>query len=266
MTPTTQGERLFLLIRDKVLDSLGDGQISWAGVDRLMEFSGGANGYAAYVKGATAILTVRKLLTFWRTEKASIGAENLEVNSIRRYVKSEVFPTLQDSLAKEVARKVKSAQEVSFVKIAPNLRRRMRKSTGAHFCYLCNAVLDLSAEDGDPAQFTLEHLWPSSLGGDSVEENLLPACIDCQNKKADSMSWEWPNLHNVVLSPKPSVSALASVGREIKIARHYFEAMQLCDTKKMTLKEAFLNLGPMNDLAHVSNDEPVTFFNLKTTA
>lgn len=127
-------------------------------------------------------------------------------------------------------------------------------------------MLDLSARDGDPAQFTLEHLWPSSLGGDSEEENLLPACIYCQNKKADGMSWEWPNLHNVVLSPLPSASALASVGREIKIARHYFEAMQLCDTENMTLKEAFLKLGPMNDLAHVSTDEPVTFFHLKTTA
>jgi hypothetical protein len=103
------------------------------------------------------------------------------------------------------------------------------------------------------------------MGGDSVEENLLPACKRCQNVTKDAMSWEWLNIHNIVLPASPSVDALDSVSQRVRYARHYFEALRSTETQHLSLKEAFLRLGAMKSpITHVRTGLPLTFFDLQT--
>jgi hypothetical protein len=66
--PTTAGERLYLLLRDEILDLTGNGMMRWRNMGDLLESVGGGPNFIAYVKGATAIHAMRRLLRFWEDE------------------------------------------------------------------------------------------------------------------------------------------------------------------------------------------------------
>jgi hypothetical protein len=130
---------------------------------------------------------------------------------------------------------------------------------------LCHAELDPKAPENTPEFLSLEHVWPKSAGGDSIEENLLPACNKCQNVTKDTLSWEWFSVHNLVLPIEPSASAIASVSRKGFYARHFLEAMRTAGEENLSLKDAFVRLGPIRRAVYSkSTGEPTTFFDLVT--
>lgn len=58
---------------------------------------------------------------------------------------------------------------------------------GKERCYLCDSVLHTNGNEGKP--FSVEHVWPQSMGGDSRPDNLLPACADCNSNRQHQVSW-----------------------------------------------------------------------------
>jgi hypothetical protein len=46
------------------------------------------------------------------------------------------------------------------------------RARGKERCYLCDSVLNTNGNEGKP--FSVEHVWPQSMGGDSRPDNLLP--------------------------------------------------------------------------------------------
>lgn len=266
MNPKTAGERLFLLIRGDVLDSLGNKQANWMNFGQLIEMTGGGGDFTDYLRGAISAFAMRRLLRFWASEIDLTPNEANHVRRVSKFVNEELFVGLDKQLTAEVARAVVAAHVVSSKEIPRGVRKLVTRDRQRLHCYLCNQPLDPDAIEGTEEFLTLEHLWPSSIGGDSIEENLLPACHECQGISKDTISWEWVNVHNYVLPPLPSAEALKrGVGPRVRYARHYLEAIRLCDAERLTLKESFLKLGPMNDaVGHRITRLPVTFFDLET--
>jgi hypothetical protein len=56
-------------------------------------------------------------------------------------------------------------------------------------CYLCG--IELVGGHTSLKSRTIEHLWPLGLAGQTIEDNLLPACKDCNNKRGHGITWAW---------------------------------------------------------------------------
>lgn len=265
MKAVTEGERLFTLIRDRVLDEVGNGGLlSGSQCEALSNLSGSPD-FSAYIRGAVAIHALRRLMKYWRSEKESTANEATYIGKVSRFITDEIFPELSKDRVSQLARYVIKASDSSNRTIPNRTRKNVVAEFGTLKCYLCSRDLYLNVAEQDGSFFTLEHIWPSSLGGDSVEENLLPACRECQRLKGDALSWEWIAVHDVVLPVLPPIEALNAIPKRIRIARHFLLALQVCDREGFSWKEALLSIGPMNvDLSHRKTRLPVTFFDLKT--
>ena len=265
MKPVTAGERLYLHVRDEILDLCGEGSMRWANAGALFDTLSGASDYLAYVKGAAAIHATRRLLRHWSDERASVAEESLHVRKVAIFVRTEVFPSVGEEVSRKIARAVIEAERASRQSVSRSCRTAVLRESKQHFCYLCGYRLDAAAAAGSSNHLSLEHLWPMALGGDSIEENLLPACDRCQIDTQDTVSWEWPNIHNLVLPPAPSADAMNSVDRGVRYARHYLLALRSCEGESLSLKQAFIRIGPMkNPISHSPTGLPVTFFDLRT--
>lgn len=266
MRPVTAGERLYLLVRDEILDLTGEGAIRWKNVGILFESIGGTATFSEYIRGAAAVHATRRLLRFWQDERPHILSESQHVRRVSAFVRQEVFPAIGDEPSRRIARSVVEAEQACNRSIGSSCKMAVLKERQHHKCYLCGGDLDAKAAEGTDKFLTLEHVWPTSMGGDSIEANLLPACRPCQHHTQDTLSWEWPNLHNFVLPANPSERALEAIPRKVKYARHYLEALRIAARERLSLKQAFLRLGPITTpVSYVSTGLPLTFFDLKTT-
>ena len=237
----------------------------WANIGSLFDDVSGGPGFAEYMKGATAIHATRRALRYWEEEKQNLPDESQHIKKVAMFVRREIFPSISEPMSQKAARAVIAADRQSRRPVSSSCRSAMMQKNKKPACYLCGLPLDPMAPDGLANSLTLEHLWPTSMGGDSVEENLLPACSRCQNFTKDAVSWEWLNIHNIVLPVYPSSDALESVSQRTRYAKHYFEALQLVESGQLTLKESFLRLGPIKSpITHIRTDLPLIFFDLQT--
>jgi 5-methylcytosine-specific restriction endonuclease McrA len=266
MKPVTQGEEMFLLIRDRVLDTTGTGHLRWSAVGALWDDVMGAQAFSRYFKGAVAVHALRRLLQFWAAERDNTPDQAMYVSKVRHFIRGEVFIGLDDALANRLARLVISAEAASRSSVSRTTREAVFAGRVLLNCYLCANTLDARVSQEDPLYATVEHIWPKSIGGDSIERNLLPACHSCQDVTKDTMSWEWFNVHNLVLPPTPSAAALGAITKKAKVAKHFMHAADLADEENLTMKDALLRLGRVKDpLTYIDRRLPVTFFDLQTT-
>lgn len=265
--PKTNGERLFILLRDQMLEASGRGHVRWSNLASLFEQASGRSEFGEYLRGAAAVHVMRRLLRFWEAERKLTPQESQYVVKVIGYIREEVLTALGEEATSRLARAVIAAETSCRQSISPGLRTRILKGSGQMQCYLCRAPLSATAREEQTDFLTLEHLWPQSMGGDSTEDNLLPSCRRCQDTTKDTLSWEWLNVHNIVLPVKPSPEAIASVSRRTHFARYYLAAMRLADDRGFSLKEAFNTLGPMRQpIIAAITGHPVTFFDLETTS
>lgn len=266
MKKTTMGEKLFYLIRDEILDQTGQRDLTWSNIGTLFNDVSGNPEFAHYIKGATSIYVMRRLLRFWKQEHILTANESQYVRQVSSFIKQEVFPSLDNTLVSKLSRAVIQADQVSKKDISPSVKKFVIRERTKLTCYLCGCHLDQKAKSNDDAYLTIEHLWPTSIGGDSIEGNLLPACLECQEVTKNTASWEWLNAHNFVFSISPSKDELDwKRNRRIFFAKHYYEATKLANSNNLSLKEAFLKIGPIKrPLTHNYTSLPVTFFDLKT--
>jgi hypothetical protein len=267
MKPTTAGERLYLLVRNELLDLNAKGPASWPSFGALLDDLTGGSDFGAYVKGAVSVFATRRILRYWQYEKPKISDESLYVRRIGGFVRQELFTAIGRETSEKLARAVVKAEQESGRAISPACRKSVLDGKHKHTCYLCGRELNSKAGASSPEFLTLEHLWPNSMGGDSIEDNLLPACSRCQIDTQDALSWEWVNVQNVMLPASPSSDALNSINGRVRYARHYLEVLREATLEACTLKQAYLRIGPIKSpLTFIDTGLPVTFFNLQTHA
>ncbi len=227
------------------------------------------------------IFTLRRMLRMWEQERALGLSVNRRVTVAAERVVRPVLPHAGEDLAKRIARQLTEADDVSGKRVSPTDRKKILGTELTGTCYLCGwrpgqedrtdrgqqsnlDPTDACATAPQKRAITVEHVWPSALGGASVLENLLPACTDCQIAKRDSPSWEYPAVHDRVLPANPSDDALKSVPWSWRIARHHFSATRIAEKTNRTLKEGFLTIGPIRSPLRGNRTHPTTFFGLET--
>ncbi|WP_408585174.1 HNH endonuclease [Paraburkholderia tropica] len=142
-------------------------------------------------------------------------------------------------------------------KTARSLALAETNAEGRLLCYCCGTDM-LFRTGGTKSNIPLDHIWPRSLGGVSTESNLLPICDDCNGAKTDRLSW---GVFGIV---QDYAAATQSQDADLllSLALRRRAATKLAEEKYVTLKQAFLMLGPAEELTPVDPGEARLFFNL----
>ncbi len=79
--------------------------------------------------------------------------------------------------------------------ISKTLFREMTRNQvgyeAGYVCYFCGTKTRKRSAQSDPRGFTVDHLTPLSRGGNWDMANLVCACRDCNNRKADMTEAEY---------------------------------------------------------------------------
>jgi hypothetical protein len=109
---------------------------------------------------------------------------------------------------------------------------------------------------------TLEHVWPSSLGGDSITDNLVPACANCNVKKGDLVTWEQGSVHEFIYPIDFHLSDdFPRLPLVQKILLQRRAVVMLAQREQISLKKALLRVGPFGDLKPLNSDDTWDIFN-----
>lgn len=157
-----------------------------------------------------------------------------------------------------------AAVKASFEEISASVRSRVTRSSkeSGGRCYMCGVPLIFN-DDNSHKAFTLDHLWPRSYGGNSEQENLLPACLSCNsNKKKNFASWAMPSIQALILGPKEASHRLQEIEGSYKFALHYKHVQHYSKKMNISLQRAFVEVGPWVDIRIIDEDDTCDFFNL----
>ena len=168
-----------------------------------------------------------------------------------------------------LARLVKESVIASNHGISRTLRTSMIgwSKTKHPMCYMCGVQLNQHLQSENPRfdDITLDHIWPQAYGGDSIEENLLPACRACNSdKKQDYPTWAGCDIHTLIIGDRPSEEALRSVGGRFKFALHNRAVRRLANRDGISLRRSYVRIGCWTTEPWLLDEEEIgDFFNLE---
>jgi len=177
--PTCPGQLLFHWILNRYEHQRID-QTSWVtsvsdefDVPQLEEF----------LLRSTALMLLRRLLWNAQWYESRFVDEAVTMSRYEKDYLSDVTRLSSIELHR-LCIMVYNAVRASKKDISPGLFNSLRKraETSSQRCQLGGCAIDYSAKDGHNA-FSLDHIWPQSLGGSSEDWNLRVACKDCNTKR-----------------------------------------------------------------------------------
>jgi 5-methylcytosine-specific restriction endonuclease McrA len=254
---TTAGEKLFQYIACDILD---EGYANQLCDTQALQIGGRSNDLGQYFYGFNCCNIFARLIR--KTERVIQQDRPDPARIITQYAESHL----------EITNRIK-ARRLSALALAANKSagRSIPYSVGLavigsrilHHCYICGNSISKSKDD-ESSKLELEHIWPSSYGGDSIEENILPACGVCNRNKADMLLWYTGHLAGFCLKPQPSVSEQVQVKRREKIAWFMRNTYNIAIKYNISLKNAALQHGPidMDDQKSIDEEDSLDFFNL----
>ena len=257
---TTKGEILFQHI---IREVIGRPNISQIQNLNLLQIGGRLDDFSEYFAGVFAANLMARCIKKAARINTTIQNELEHQRLLVRYIQDslEIPRSATGGDLDRLAFLILEAEKTSRRDIN-NTTRQQSSSKGLNNCYICGKDIYYTHEDKD-LQLELEHIWPQSFGGDSVVENLLPACHHCNQDKASMLLWQNSNVHSFVLKPTPSADELTTIKRKEKIAHHRRSIFQHACTHKTTLKQAAQTLGPVDlqSIKPIDSDDAVDFFN-----
>lgn len=256
----TSGEALYARLRQWLFSEVAsDHMYPWL---RKIEYY--AEELQEFLEQTTALWLTARLVSVGR----SLYSEN------GHHYRTELRPFLREYLVlsrndlEDIERLLGSAVDASLQNISNGLKNKMLQyAIDQHeLCYICGIPLDFSMQDKH-SKFTREHIWPRSLGGESIIENLLPACGKCNHlRKMDYATWASTSIQSICTPRSPSDDDWKNLQLSHYYAMHQFAGQSRAISEYVTLKEAFLDIGPWkcppklcdkNDAGHFFNLEVI---------
>jgi NAD-dependent SIR2 family protein deacetylase len=139
---------------------------------------------------STIIMMMRRLLANgeWyrnRYENTNFEPEEKFEKEYLRY-----YLSFSAGDARQLATLIFRALDSSRQKISITTRRKI-KAHGERQqmpCEICGREIDYQTEENPPNKFSIDHIWPSSLGGTSEESNLRIACKICNDYRQNTVN------------------------------------------------------------------------------
>jgi 5-methylcytosine-specific restriction endonuclease McrA len=266
---STDGERLAYHVAQDLLNNVPWDQLAWT----LMVTGRGAGLTEFFREISVVSLTCRivragtslQRATDQRPSRATDDPTFLQ--DYRNFCRQHVL--VPEAAVDQLIRIAVRAVDASRGGISDTLRKELkRRAERTHpNCYMCGQALDFDHLDVN-RRFELEHVWPQSYGGNSIEENLLPACGSCNRKKMDYATWGMVGIQSLILGINPTDNELATVAGHHRFALHYFAARKLVTRNpQKTLKWAFDRIRPWTKDVRAQDPADVAdFFNLANYA
>lgn len=233
---------------------------------RFLVLTGRPTGMGQYVEGIVVAYSFSRLMVAAKCLYSTTKDIETCMGAMRSYVR-EWFHWLDNDDRNRLVRLTKEAWESSDTKISKKTRSELWSGARNHRCYMCGSLLSRVGNrfvDEQGGLADLDHIWPSSFGGDSVADNLLPACEKCNKEKRHMCTWESGHAHGVIYPIGfDSHEFFANVPRIEKILIHRRAAFELARINRWTLKTAFLRLGPYSALEAIDSGDTWDFLNLQ---
>jgi len=263
----TDGEILLDYIQVNLI-----GQKIVNGLENMLSFTGREEELSDFIQELVGVNTVGRIVVAGSslTEKYHV-TDPLFERELTYYLRNffQINSQYFDPLYRFAFKAIKASKE----SIGDGVRRRLKQwaMSGHNFCYMCGVQLSFEnkLQDIDEKRrgFTCEHIWPREYGGNSVEDNLLPCCSSCNSsKKQNFATWAMPSVQSLIRGFSPGDDCLGKIDGSHKFAIHYRFAKKFAHTKNLTLKNAFLKIGPWQDIRVINDDDVADFFNLENHA
>jgi hypothetical protein len=254
----TAGEALYFRIRNWLFSEVpSNHMLAW--LDKI-EFY--AEDLQEFLEQSTSLWVTARLIAAGRSMQEENG--NSYRNDLRPFLR-EYLVVSRDDLA-DFERLLAKAVDASLENVSSGINTFMRAWSEVHHprCYICGINLDFTQRD-KLAAFTREHIWPSSLGGNSILENLLPACGKCNGKrKMNYATWAATSIQSIHVPKKPDDEDWMNLQLSHFYAMHQFSAQAYAISNSVSLKEALLRIGPWNYPPQTRDKNDVGhFFNLQ---
>jgi hypothetical protein len=255
----TAGERLCNFLNHRLLAGG-----AWNDLELLLNTTGRSKQLVAFFRQVAAVTLTGRIV--------AAGISISDISSIDDVAFQKLFTEhLRDTVGiphrflNEFYRFSYRAVEAATRPIPVSVQKKIRSwaMVRHQWCYMCGKSLDFN--QNDPVRgYTLEHIWPRSYGGDSIEENFLPACQSCNSrKKSNFATWAMPAIQSLLYGIAPEEQRLEEIHGSFKFSLHYRAAQERAMQKRSTLKDAFLEIGPWTSTRFVDADDVSDFFNLE---
>jgi hypothetical protein len=255
----TAGERLCNFVNHKLL--AGD---VWSDLENLLDATGRAPHLVAFYRQLAAVTLTGRIVAAGRSTD---DIHPLGDPLFRKLYLEHLRDTIGIPSARidELYRASVRAVQASLSPIPGSVAKHMKAWAILRHrsCYMCGTSLDFETPDKINS-YTCEHIWPRNYGGDSIEDNFLPACQSCNSKKKrDFATWVMPAVQTLLHGFKPDSQRLAEIDGTYKFSLHYRAAQSLAIRKRSSMKQAFLEIGPWTDARVLDVDDVADFFNLE---
>lgn len=258
--PSTAGERLYYFITKDIVGYECAIELSESAVTR---YGGRTHDFAQYFFGFAIANIFARLIK--KTERVLTEEHSDHHKIVTQYIERSLEAGIFGNRAviRRMASLAIDAVKVSGKTIPSSVEKAVSGDRRRMSCYLCGTDVYRGASV-DSEKLEYEHIWPSSYGGDSIAENLLPACWPCNKAKSDMILWHSANVAGFCLKPEPSEEEMKCVQRREKIAAHLRTIHDHASRFSLTLKESALRVGPIKitKQSSIDPDDARDFFNL----
>ncbi|MEY4966789.1 MAG: hypothetical protein RL274_2372 [Pseudomonadota bacterium] len=236
--PATVGEQVFLTVYDRIGRYVDVGT-SQSGTLDFLTSEGSFREFARLIASIEIFLRIVRTGKIFYQIYPELPAPDFGKRVLRQ---EELIDHLRHdngfyTLIKQVAQISSSRKGCP-----PALERATLKSQ--HNCYMCGREF---IKDDEHSKATIEHLWPLGLGGESLEENVVPGCQKCNNHRGHAMSWAWGPVQSTYHYGADGSEIPNALRISLGLARLMQEASGLGENsqKPTTLKVAALALSPL---------------------
>lgn len=260
---STAGERLYQRL---LAHGMKDLRSSRLGEQKFVRLTGRGAPFGTYLEGSTIAFAFKRIMKashgIFRDKTVDRAICNLRLSATLR----EWYGWLDKDDLGALVRDALRAHDASDKPITKSIETEIWHKRRIHKCCFCGTALTASSDsivrDVQGKKATLEHVWPSSLGGDSVPDNLVPACADCNRVKSDLVTWEQGSVHEFIYPINFHLSDYfprLPLAHKILLQRR--AVVMLAQRDKISLKQALLRVGPYGEIKPLNADDTWDIFN-----